>query len=204
MLLKRLEDALRDGDPIHAVIKGSAINNDGAFKVGYTAPSVDGQAQVIAQALAVAGVPPETIGYVEAHGTGTDLGDPIEIAALAQAFGPLRSGSCAIGSAKTNIGHLDSAAGVAGLIKAALVLERGQIPPSLNFETPNPKLELERTPFRVNDRLARLARRRRAAARRRQLDGHRRHQRPCRARRGAGARAFHAGPSLAAPAGLGA
>jgi amino acid adenylation domain-containing protein len=154
VLLKRLQDALRDGDPIHAVIKGSAINNDGALKVGYTAPSVDGQARVIAQALAVAGVPPETIGYVEAHGTGTDLGDPIEIAALAQAFGSqLRQGSCAIGSAKTNIGHLDSAAGVAGLIKAALVLERGQIPPSLNFETPNPKLELERTPFRVNDRL---------------------------------------------------
>ncbi|HEX4497401.1 MAG TPA: amino acid adenylation domain-containing protein, partial [Thermoanaerobaculia bacterium] len=154
VLLKRLEDALRDGDPIHAVIKGSAINNDGALKVGYTAPSVDGQTQVIAQALAVAGVPPETIGYVEAHGTGTDLGDPIEIAALSQAFGPhLPPASCAIGSVKTNIGHLDSAAGIAGLIKAALVLERGQIPASLHFETPNPKLELERTPFRVNHRL---------------------------------------------------
>ena len=155
VLLKRLEDALRDGDPIHAVIRGSAVNNDGAVKVGYTAPSVDGQAQVIAQALAVAGVAPETVGYVEAHGTGTDLGDPIEIAALTQAFGPgAGPGSCAIGSVKTNIGHLDSAAGVAGLIKAALALERGQIPPSLHFETPNPKLELERTPFRVNDRLA--------------------------------------------------
>ncbi len=155
VLLKRLEDALRDGDPIRAVIRGSAVNNDGAVKVGYTAPSVDGQAQVIAQALAVAGVPPGTVGYVEAHGTGTDLGDPIEIAALAQAFGPgAGPESCAIGSVKTNIGHLDSAAGVAGLIKAALALEHGQIPPSLHFETPNPKLELERTPFRVNDRLA--------------------------------------------------
>jgi amino acid adenylation domain-containing protein len=155
VLLKRLEDALRDGDPIRAVIRGSAVNNDGALKVGYTAPGVDGQARVIAQALAVAEVPPETVGYVEAHGTGTDLGDPIEIAALAQAFGPgLPPESCAIGSAKTNIGHLDSAAGVAGLIKAALVLEHGRIPPSLNFDTPNPRLELEKTPFRVNHRLA--------------------------------------------------
>ena len=155
VLLRRLEDALRDGDPVHAVIRGSAVNNDGAFKAGFTAPSVEGQAQVIAQALAMAGAEPASIGYVEAHGTGTDLGDPIEIAALAQAFGPeVAPGSCAIGSVKTNIGHLDSAAGVTGLIKAALALERGQIPPSLHFETPNPKLELERTPFRVNARLA--------------------------------------------------
>ncbi len=125
------------------------------MKVGYTAPSVDGQARVIAQALGMAGVGPETVGYIEAHGTGTDLGDPIEIAALAQAFGPgAGPGSCAIGSVKTNIGHLDSAAGVAGLIKAALILERGKIPPSLHFEAANPKLELERTPFRVNSRLA--------------------------------------------------
>jgi amino acid adenylation domain-containing protein len=153
VLLRRLEDALAGGDPIHAVIRGSAVNNDGAFKAGFTAPSVDGQAQVIAQALAVAGLEPAVIGYVEAHGTGTELGDPIEIAALAQAFGPQANGSVAVGSLKTNIGHLDSAAGVAGLIKAALVVERGQIPPSLHFATANPKLELAATPFRINDRL---------------------------------------------------
>jgi amino acid adenylation domain-containing protein len=157
VLLRRLEDALRDGDPIRAVIRGSAVNNDGAFKAGFTAPSVDGQAQVIAQALAVAGLEPGGIGYIEAHGTGTELGDPIEIAALTQAFGGLSQGtapgSVAVGSLKTNIGHLDSAAGVAGLIKAALVVERGQIPPSLHFATVNPKLELAATPFRINDRL---------------------------------------------------
>jgi amino acid adenylation domain-containing protein len=154
VLLKRLEDALADGDPIRAVLKGTAVNNDGSVKVGFTAPSVDGQAQVIAQALAVAGVEPETVSYVEAHGTGTDLGDPIEIAALTQAFGPRAArGGCAIGSVKTNIGHLDSAAGVAGLIKAALALERRAIPPTLHFERANPKLELEASPFRVNDRL---------------------------------------------------
>ncbi|HEY0553027.1 MAG TPA: beta-ketoacyl synthase N-terminal-like domain-containing protein, partial [Thermoanaerobaculia bacterium] len=154
VLLRRLDDALRDGDPVHAVIRGSAVNNDGAFKAGFTAPSVDGQAQVIAQALAVAGLEPAAIGYVEAHGTGTELGDPIEIAALTQAFGkPSEPGSVAVGSLKTNIGHLDSAAGVAGLIKAALVVERGQIPPSLHFATVNPKLELASTPFRINDRL---------------------------------------------------
>jgi amino acid adenylation domain-containing protein len=157
VLLRRLEDALRDRDPIRAVIRGSAVNNDGAFKAGFTAPSVDGQAQVIAQALAVAGLEPGAIGYIEAHGTGTELGDPIEIAALTQAFGGLAQGtapgSVAVGSLKTNIGHLDSAAGVAGLIKAALVVERGQIPPSLHFATVNPKLELAATPFRINDRL---------------------------------------------------
>ncbi|MEA2601554.1 MAG: hypothetical protein QOF89_2546 [Acidobacteriota bacterium] len=154
VLLRRLEDALRDGDPIRAVIRGSAVNNDGSFKAGFTAPSIDGQAQVIAEALSVAGVEPASIGYVEAHGTGTELGDPIEIAALAQAFGPRAPrGGTLVGSLKTNIGHLDSAAGVAGLIKAALVLERRQIPPTLHFQQPNPKLGLEETPFRVADRL---------------------------------------------------
>jgi amino acid adenylation domain-containing protein len=155
VLLKRLADARRDGDHVYAVIRGSAVNNDGARKVGFTAPGVEGQARVIAEALAVAGIEPETVSYVEAHGTGTELGDPIEVAALSQAFGerPER-GSCALGSVKTNIGHLDSAAGAAGLIKAALALERRRIPATLHFERANPRLELERTPFYVNDRLA--------------------------------------------------
>jgi amino acid adenylation domain-containing protein len=154
VLLRRLEDAVRDGDPIRAVIRGSAVNNDGSLKAGFTAPSIDGQAQVIAEALSMAGVEPASIGYVEAHGTGTELGDPIEIAALAQAFGPeAPRGSVLVGSLKTNIGHLDTAAGVTGLIKAALVLERGQIPPTLHFKSPNPKLRLEETPFRIVDRL---------------------------------------------------
>ncbi|HSK80544.1 MAG TPA: SDR family NAD(P)-dependent oxidoreductase, partial [Thermoanaerobaculia bacterium] len=148
VLLKRLSDALRDGDTVRAVIKGSAVNNDGSVKVGYTAPAVEGQARVIAQALAAAGVEPETVSYIEAHGTGTDLGDPVEIAALTRAFGPgAARGSCAVGSVKTNIGHLDSAAGVAGLIKAVLALEHREIPPSLHFESPNPKLELPESPF---------------------------------------------------------
>ncbi|HKV08487.1 MAG TPA: beta-ketoacyl synthase N-terminal-like domain-containing protein, partial [Thermoanaerobaculia bacterium] len=148
VLLKRLSDALADGDPVRAVIKGSAVNNDGAVKVGYTAPAVEGQARVIAQALAAAGVEPGTVSYVEAHGTGTDLGDPVEIAALTRAFGPgAAKGSCAVGSVKTNIGHLDSAAGVAGFLKAVLALEHREIPPTLHFEHPNPKLELGESPF---------------------------------------------------------
>jgi len=153
--LKRLDDALAAGDPIHAVIKGSAINNDGSVKVGYTAPSVEGQSAVISQALAVAGVEPETIRYVEAHGTGTLLGDPIEVRALTQVFGAGtdRRGFCGLGSVKTNIGHLDTAAGAAGLIKAVLAIERGELPPSLNFERPNPALNLPETPFYVVDRL---------------------------------------------------
>ncbi|HEX5715840.1 MAG TPA: amino acid adenylation domain-containing protein, partial [Thermoanaerobaculia bacterium] len=153
--LKRLEDALASGDPIHAVIKGSAINNDGSVKVGYTAPSVEGQSAVISQALAVAGVEPETLRYVEAHGTGTMLGDPIEVRALTQVFGAStdRKGFCGIGSVKTNVGHMDTAAGAAGLIKAILSIERGELPPSLNFERPNPALNLPETPFYVVDRL---------------------------------------------------
>ena len=158
VLLKRLADAIEDGDTIHAVIKGSALNNDGVRKVSFNAPAVDGQAQVVAEALEVAGVPAESIGYVECHGTGTHLGDPIEVAALTQAF---RSGTnathavgfCGIGSLKTNIGHLDAAAGAAGLIKAALALEHEVIPPSLHFESPNPELDLAASPFFVNAEL---------------------------------------------------
>ncbi|HEX6292478.1 MAG TPA: amino acid adenylation domain-containing protein [Herpetosiphonaceae bacterium] len=155
VILKRLQDALDDGDQIYAVIRGSAINNDGAQKVGYTAPSVDGQAEVLAEALAVAGVAPDTVSYVEAHGTATALGDPIEVAALTQAFrgGTDRTGFCAIGSVKTNVGHLDAAAGVTGLIKAALALKHGQIPPSLHFERPNPQIDFASSPFYVNNRL---------------------------------------------------
>src|SRR2546421_7514432 len=155
VVLKRLEEALADRDHIYAIIKGSAINNDGAAKVGYTAPSVEGQAEVIAEALAVAGVDPESISYVETHGTGTQLGDPIEMAALSKAFqaNTQRTGYCAIGSVKTNIGHLDAAAGVTGLIKATLALQHQQLPPSLNFETPNPKIDFAHSPFYVNTAL---------------------------------------------------
>jgi acyl transferase domain-containing protein/aryl carrier-like protein len=155
VVLKRLRDALADGDFIHAVIKGSAINNDGSLKAGYTAPSVEGQAAVIAAALASAAVEPGSIRYVEAHGTGTPLGDPIEVAALAQAFraGGARDPSCALGSVKTNIGHLDTASGVAGLIKTALALRHRAIPPSLHFHRPNPEIDLAGRPFSVNTEL---------------------------------------------------
>jgi acyl transferase domain-containing protein/acyl carrier protein len=155
VLLKRLADAIADGDSIHAVIKGAAINNDGSSKAGYTAPSVDGQAQVIAMAQGMAGVEAETISYVEAHGTGTPLGDPIEVAALTQAFRAHtdKRNFCAIGSVKTNVGHLDTAAGVAGLIKTVLALKHKMIPPSLHFEQPNPKIDFANSPFYVNDKL---------------------------------------------------
>lgn len=155
VVLRRLEDAVRDGDFIHAVIKGSAINNDGAVKVGYTAPSVDGQAEVITEALAAGRISADTIGFVEAHGTGTPLGDPIEVAALIQAFRAQtqRRRFCALGSVKTNIGHLDTAAGVAGLIKAALALERRLIPASLHFSRPNPEIDFASSPFFVNTEL---------------------------------------------------
>lgn len=157
VVLKRLADAMRDRDTIHAVIKGSAINNDGAMKVGFTAPAVEGQANVIEEALALASIEPETIGYVETHGTGTVLGDPVEIAALTQAFRASTGakGFCPIGSVKTNIGHLDAAAGVASLIKTILALEHGQIPPSLNFEQPNPNIDFANSPFFVNTELRR-------------------------------------------------
>ena len=155
VVLKRLEDALADGDTIHAVIKGSAINNDGAVKASFTAPSVHGQAKVIIDALASAEVDADTISYVEAHGTGTALGDPIEIRALTKAFRtqtPLTH-FCAIGSVKTNIGHLDAAAGIASLIKAILALKHRQLPPSLHFEQPNPQIDFSATPFYVNTEL---------------------------------------------------
>ena len=156
VVLRRLADAIEDGDHIYAVIKGSAVNNDGSGKVGYLAPSVDGQAAAAAEALAVAGVDADTIGYVETHGTGTPVGDPIEIAALTRAFRETSeaTGTCAIGSVKTNFGHLDTAAGVASLIKATLSVESAQLFPSLNFEAPNPELRIDTTPFFVNAELA--------------------------------------------------
>jgi acyl transferase domain-containing protein len=151
VVLKRLADAVADRDTIHAVILGAAINNDGAGKAGYTAPSVEGQVEVIATALALADVDPRSISYVEAHGTGTPLGDPIEIAALTRAFRASTpdTGFCAIGSLKANLGHLDAAAGVAGLIKTVLALEHREIPPLVHFRSPNPQLDLLASPFRV-------------------------------------------------------
>jgi len=155
VLLKRLSDAVRDGDTIHAVIKGSAVNNDGAFKMGFTAPSIDGQTAVIAEAQRNAGVKPETISYVETHGTGTALGDPIEMAALTQAFRRFtrKTGFCAVGSVKSNIGHASRAAGIAGLLKTVLALEHRQIPPSLNFTCPNPQIDFPESPFYVSTAL---------------------------------------------------
>ncbi|MBJ6763017.1 SDR family NAD(P)-dependent oxidoreductase [Myxococcaceae bacterium JPH2] len=155
VVLKRLEDALKDGDTIYAVVRGSAVNNDGSHKVSYMAPSVEGQAEVIALAQAVAGVEPESIGYVEAHGTATVVGDPIEVTALTQAFraGTDKKGFCALGSVKSNIGHLDSAAGAVGFIKAALTLHHKLIPPSLNYDTPNPACDFPNSPFFVNTQL---------------------------------------------------
>lgn len=149
VVLKRLTDALADRDTIHAVIIGAAVNNDGAGKVGYTAPSIDGQVEAIATAQALAGVDPRSVSYVEAHGTATPLGDPIEIAALTQVFRASTSdiGFCRLGSLKANLGHLDAAAGVAGLIKTTLALEHRQIPPLVNFHSPNPQLDLEHSPF---------------------------------------------------------
>ena len=155
VVLKRLFEAIEDGDNIQAIIRGSAANNDGSNKIGFTAPSVDGQAEVVRAALAVARVPSETITYVETHGTGTVLGDPIELKALSKAFRSTagKKAHCAIGSIKTNIGHLDAAAGIAGLIKAILSLEHKTLLPSLNFETPNPKASFETSPFYVNNHL---------------------------------------------------
>ena len=156
VVLKRLDDALADGDVVHAVIKGTAVNNDGARKVGYSAPSVAGQAQVIAQALAMARLAARDITYVEAHGTGTTLGDPIEMAALKRAFaaaGPGAAGSCAVGSVKTNLGHLNTAAGLAGLIKTVLMLRHRSLVPSLHFKRLNPAIDLADSPFYVNAEL---------------------------------------------------
>jgi acyl transferase domain-containing protein/thioesterase domain-containing protein/acyl carrier protein len=155
VVLRRLEDALADGDHVWAVIRGTAVNNDGSTKVNYLAPSVDGQARCMVEAYGLAGISPETIDYVECHGTGTYLGDPIEIAALTQAFREQtkKTGFCRIGSVKSSIGHLDNAAGVASLIKAALAIHHKQMPPSLSYERPNPTIDFATSPFVVNDRL---------------------------------------------------
>ncbi len=153
--LKRLTDAVADGDFIHAVIRGSAMNNDGAEKAGYTAPSVNSQADAAIEAMANAGVSADEITYVEAHGSGTPVGDPIEIRALTKAFraSSTRSGYCAIGSVKPNIGHLDAAAGIAGIIKTVLALKHKELPPSLNYTQANPEIDFPSTPFYVNTRL---------------------------------------------------
>lgn len=155
VVLKLLADALRDRDTVHAVIKGSAANNDGRNKVGYTAPAVEGQTAVIARALAMSGVKADEISFVEAHGTGTPLGDPIEVEALSQAYRrhTQRKQYCVLGAVKSMIGHLDCAAGVAGLIKTVLALKHHQIPPTLHFQMPNHMLNLENSPFRVSDKL---------------------------------------------------
>jgi acyl transferase domain-containing protein/NADPH:quinone reductase-like Zn-dependent oxidoreductase/thioesterase domain-containing protein/acyl carrier protein len=153
VVLKRLDDAIRDRDHVHAIIKGTAINNDGYEKIGFTAPSVNGQSAAIKSALTAANVAAHTIGYVEAHGTATPLGDPIEIEALAQAFKSKERGFCAIGSVKSNFGHLIEAAGIAGLIKAVLSVRHREIPPTLHYAKPNPHIDFSRTPFFVNHQL---------------------------------------------------
>jgi phthiocerol/phenolphthiocerol synthesis type-I polyketide synthase E len=158
VLLKRYADAVADGDVIHALIRGSAINNDGRAKVGYTAPSGRGEARVIAEALAMAGVSPESLSLVEAHGAGTLLGDPIEVTALVDAFGDCggKRAFCALGSVKSNIGHVDAASGIAGFIKAVLTLRHRELPPTLHFERANPQIDFEATPFYVNRELEAL------------------------------------------------
>ena len=155
VVLRRLQDAIEAGDPIRAVVRASAINNDGAGKVGYLAPSVDGHAQVVEEALGVAEIEPETITYIETHGTGTKVGDPIEVAALSQAFrtGTKKKQFCGIGSIKTNIGHLDTAAGVAGLIKTVKALQARELPPSLGCTSPSPLIDFENSPFFVSSEL---------------------------------------------------
>ncbi|MDR3706715.1 MAG: amino acid adenylation domain-containing protein [Capsulimonadaceae bacterium] len=156
VVLRRLDDAIANGDPIRAVILGTGLSNDGALKVSYMAPSVDGQAEAIRRAHRMAGIDPETISYVEGHGTATPLGDPIEIAALTKAFrdgGSSHNGFCLLGSSKSNIGHLAEASGVAGLLKTVLALEHGEIPPSLHYDAPNPRIDFDQSPFRVVNRL---------------------------------------------------
>ena len=150
IVLKTLKNALRDRDHIWAIIKGSGINNDGSDKVGYTAPSIHGQVEAILMAQKWAKVEPESISYIEAHGTATRLGDPVEVEALANVFGYSTEKYCALGSVKSNIGHLDGAAGIAGLIKTVLALKNRKIPPSLHFETPNREIDFANTPFYVN------------------------------------------------------
>ncbi len=149
VVLRPLQAALTAGDRVYAVIEGIGVNNDGSRKIGYSAPSVEGQREVIKKALHSAGVEASTIGYIETHGTGTPLGDPVEIEALKLAFGPGNPGACGLGSVKTNMGHLDAAAGITGFIKAVLAVKEGYIPPSIHFKTPNPKLDLVDSPFYV-------------------------------------------------------
>ncbi|MDD9965435.1 MAG: SDR family NAD(P)-dependent oxidoreductase [Myxococcales bacterium] len=158
VVLKRLSDAVADGDLVRAIIRGSAVNNDGRNKVGYTAPSGAGEASVVGEALAMAGFEPASLSFIETHGAGTLLGDPIEVAALTQAFGDCddRRNFCALGSLKSNLGHVDAAAGIAGLIKTVLVLQHRAIPPTLHFDRPNPGIGLDDSPFYVNSELVRL------------------------------------------------
>jgi acyl transferase domain-containing protein/surfactin synthase thioesterase subunit/acyl carrier protein len=160
VILKPLATALADGDRVYAVIKGSSVTNDGAFKVNYTASAVSAQARAMTEAMALAEVAPDSIGYVECHGTATTLGDPLEIQALTRAFrsGTQRTQFCAIGSVKSNFGHLEQCAGLAGLIKTVLALYRGLIPPSLHYANPNPRIPFERSPFFVNTRTLPFAR----------------------------------------------
>ena len=153
VVLKRFEDALADGDRVHAIVKASAANNDGRRKVGYVAPSVEGQSEAIRAALYMAEVEPESIGFVECHGTGTLVGDPIEIESLTLAFNTEKRNYCAVGAIKANVGHLHAAAGVAGFIKAVLVLKHRLLPPAVNYESPNPKIDFEQSPFYVNTEL---------------------------------------------------
>lgn len=160
VVLKRLNEALEDGDHIHAVIRSTALNNDGSTKVGYTAPSIEGQAEVIADAMSLSNISSDSVTYIETHGTGTELGDPVEVAALNKAFrmtaeDPTRQSKhfCALTSTKPNIGHLNHASAIASLLKTILALKNKQIPPSINFDTPNPKLNLENSPFFVNSTL---------------------------------------------------
>jgi acyl transferase domain-containing protein len=155
VLLKRRADALRDGDTIYAVICGSAVNNDGRDKLGYTAPSFPGQVGVIRDALAQSGIPPASVGFIETHGTGTAIGDPVEILALNEMYGNAgrQAASCALGTLKANVGHLEAAAGVAGLVKASLVLWHKKIPPAIHFEEPSAEIDFSRTPFFLNTRL---------------------------------------------------
>ena len=155
VILKRLEDAIQDGDHIYACIRGYGLNNDGADKTGYSTVSIEGQASCIASPLSFSGVSADTLGYVEAHGTGTALGDPVEVTALSEAFrrDTERNQFCALGSVKTNIGHTDIAAGMASLIKTILAVKEGCIPPTLHYQQPNPHIDFEHSPFYVNTNL---------------------------------------------------
>lgn len=150
VLLKRLEEAIEDGDRVYAIIKGGAVNNDGNRKVGYTAPSIEGQVQVIQSAIQVSEIEPESVSFIETHGTGTNIGDPIEIEALKTVYGLPEREKCILGASKTNVGHLDVAAGMAGFIKTVMALHHKSIPPTLHLETPNKKIQFEKTPFHIN------------------------------------------------------